>query len=154
MKRPVWLFSMDSEQFNAPPTTTAALTSYFKRYGSSWSKTELTLKHFAHAADIEQWLQHWKKYDLPVAQAALEFGLQPVVGFSFYTWNAAEFLALSGELKKLLPQLLTIAGGPHVQQAEDYLGVDPLDVIFLGEAEVSLQQFLDCPNREGWAEIA
>ena len=153
MNRPVWLLSMDSEQFNAPPTTTAALTSYFKMYGSSWQQTKLNLQHFSCAEDIDRWLQQWQKNGLPVARAALDAGLEPIVGFSFYTWNAAEFLALSRQLKALLPQLLIIAGGPHVQQAEDYLGIDPLDVIFLGEAEVSLQQFLDCTSRAGWNDI-
>ena len=154
MNRPVWLLSMDSEQFNAPPTTTAALTSYFKRYGSSWNQTDISLTHFNDSADIERWLERWQNIELPTALAALDAGLQPVVGFSFYTWNTAEFLALSRQLKALLPQLLTIAGGPHVQQAKDYLGVDPLDVIFLGEAEVSLQEFLDCPDQRNWQHIA
>jgi hypothetical protein len=154
LNRPVWLLSMDSEQFNAPPTTTAALTSYFKSYGSSWNQTDIDLTHFKDSADIERWLKRWQEIELPTALAALAAGLQPVVGFSFYTWNAAEFLALSRQLKTLLPQLLTIAGGPHVQQAEDYLGVDPLDVIFLGEAEVSLQEFLDCADHHNWQHIA
>ncbi len=154
MKRPVWLLSMDTEQFNAPPTTTAALTSYFKTYGASWQHTALTLEHFSCATDIKPWLKQWREHGLPHARAALEAGLEPIVGFSFYTWNAAEFLALSRELKSLLPQLLIVAGGPHVQQAEDYLGIDPIDVIFLGEAEVSFQQFLDCTDRRDWQQIA
>jgi len=154
LNRPVWLLSMDSEQFNAPPTTTAALTSYFKLYGSSWQHTDLVLQHFSNAASIDEWLQQWRENDLPIAKAALQAGLEPIVGFSFYTWNAAEFLALSHQLKSLLPQLLIIAGGPHVQQAEDYLGIDPLDVIFLGEAEVSLQEFLDCTDHSNWKNIA
>lgn len=154
MNRPVWLLSMDSEQFNAPPTTTAALTSYFKSYGSSWNHTDINLTHFKDSDDIERWLRQWQETGLPTALEALAAGQQPIVGFSFYTWNAAEFLALSRQLKALLPQLLTIAGGPHVQQAEDYLGVDPLDVIFLGEAEVSLQEFLDCQDHSNWQHIA
>ncbi len=154
MKRPVWLLSMDSEQFNAPPTTTASLTSYFKQYGATWDATELSLEHFQNADDIAPWFEHFKEHHLHKARAALEAGLQPILGFSFYTWNAAEFLDLSRDLKSLLPQLLIVAGGPHVQQAEDYLGIDPIDVIFLGEAEVSFQQFLDCDNRGGWHDIA
>ncbi len=154
MNRPVWLLSMDSEQFNAPPTTTAALTSYFKSYGESWQRTDLALKHFHSITEIGEWLEQWREQELPRARAALQAGLEPVVGFSFYTWNAAEFLALSCELKALLPGLLIVAGGPHVQQAEDYLGVDPIDVIFLGEAEVSFQQFLDCKSRREWADVA
>jgi len=154
LKRPVWLLSMDSEQFNAPPTTTASLTSYFKQHGATWDATELSLEHFQNADDIAPWFEHFKEHHLPAACAALEAGLQPILGFSFYTWNAAEFLALSRDLKALLPQLLIVAGGPHVQQAEDYLGIDPIDVIFLGEAEISFQQFLDCDNQGGWHDIA
>jgi len=144
---------MDSEQFNAPPTTTAALTSYFKRYGESWQRTNIMLKHFHSTTDIEKWLQQWRTNEMPQAQAAVDAGLEPIVGFSFYTWNAAEFLALCRELKALLPELIIIAGGPHIQQAEDYLSIDPIDVIFLGEAEVSFQQFLDCKDRRGWADV-
>jgi Radical SAM superfamily/B12 binding domain len=153
LHRPVWLFSMDSEQFNAPPTTTASLSAYFRRYGASSDRTDIELVHFQSGDDISAWLDTWQREQLPKAVQALAAGLQPLVGFSFYTWNAAEFLALAGELKALLPQLLIIAGGPHVQQAEDYLGVDPIDLIFLGEAEVSFQEFLDCEDPAAWPGI-
>jgi len=153
LHRPVWLFSMDSDEFHAPPTTTAALTAYFCKYGTSSDTTDIELVHFRGADDIAPWLARWQQHELPVATRALEAGLQPLIGFSFYTWNAAEFLALAGELKALLPQLMAVAGGPHVQQAEDYLGIDPIDVIFLGEAEVSFQEFLDCAGPIGWRDI-
>jgi len=154
LQRPVWLLSMDSEQFNAPPTTTAALTAYFNKYGASAADTAIELVHFQCGPEISDWLEHWRQEELPRAEEALRAGLSPVVGFSFYTWNAAEFLALAGELKQLLPALLIVAGGPHVQQAGDYLGVDPIDVIFLGEAEVSFQEFLDCSDPADWNGIA
>ena len=153
MNRPVWLLSMDSDQFNAPPTTTASLYAYFKRYGRSADRTDVELVHFQRATDIEHWLQSWQEQGLAVAQAAIECGQTPVLGFSFYTWNAAEFLDLAAALKRLLPELLIVAGGPHVQQAEDYLGIDPIDVIFLGEAEISFQEFLDCADPEHWLQI-
>ena len=153
MHRPVWLFSMDSDEFHAPPTTTAALTAYFRKYGASTAATDIELVHFQSADDIAPWLANWQREQLPLATRALEEGLQPLLGFSFYTWNAAEFLDLADQMKALLPGLLTLAGGPHVQQAEDYLGIDSIDVIFLGEAEVSLQEFLDCPDPAGWCDI-
>ena len=153
MQRPVWLLSMDSEQFNAPPTTTAGLAAYFRKYGASAARTNIELVHFQSGDDITAWLQRWSQTGLPVATSALEAGLDPVIGLSFYTWNAAEFLALAAELKSLLPALLIVAGGPHVQQAGDYLGIDPIDVIFLGEAEVSFQEFLDCPDPALWVDI-
>ena len=132
MNRPVWLFSMDSEQFFAPPTTTASLQAYFQQYGVSAAATDIELVHFHEPADIARWLRQWHAQLRQRAEQALESGLQPVIGFSFYTWNAAEFLELAAQLKSDLPGLLSFAGGPHVQQAEDYLGVDPLDVIVLG----------------------
>jgi len=153
LQRPVWLFSMDSEQFNAPPTTTAALTAYFRKYGASAADTDIQLEHFRGADDIAPWLAQWVQEGLPRAVEALDAGVIPIAGFSFYTWNAAEFLSLAGQLKQLFPGLLVVAGGPHVQKAEDYLGVEPIDVIFLGEAEVSFQQFLDCADPSGWADI-
>jgi hypothetical protein len=144
---------MDSEQFNAPPTTTAALAAYFNRYGASAADTAIELVHFQAGGEIVDWLDAWRRDALPRAEEALRCGLTPVVGFSFYTWNAAEFLALAADLKQLLPDLLVVAGGPHVQQAGDYLGIDPIDVIFLGEAEVSFQEFLDCGGRPDWPGI-
>jgi hypothetical protein len=153
LQRPVWLLSMDSEAFHAPPTTTASLTAYFRKYGSSAASTDITLVHFQGPDEIEAWLDEWREQHLETALAALAQGIQPVLGFSFYTWNAAEFLHLAEQVKTSLPELLTLAGGPHVQQAEDYLGIDPIDVIFLGEAEVTLQEFLDCSGRETWKDI-
>jgi len=153
LQRPVWMLSMDSEQFNAPPTTTAALTAYFRKYGATADATSVELVHFQNSDDILGWLGSWRREGLPLARQALAAGVQPIVGFSFYTWNASEFLALAGDMKRLLPGLLIVAGGPHVQQAEDYLGIDPIDVIFLGEAEVSFQQFLDCANPSEWHNI-
>ena len=153
MKRPVWLLSMDSEQFNAPPTTTAGLSSYYRKTGLHAHQTDIELVHFQAAQEIEPWLQAWQELCLPQAQAALAQNIVPVVGFSFYTWNAAEFLDLLARMKALLPELLFVAGGPHVQQVEDYLGVDPLDVIFVGEAEISFREFLDCRQRSDWQDI-
>ncbi len=153
MKRPVWLLSMDSEQFNAPPTTTAALASYYRKHGVRAGDTHIELIHFQAAEDIDPWLAEWQARGLAIAKKALSAGLSPVIGFSFYTWNAAEFLELLSRLKAMMPELLCVAGGPHVQQAEDYLGVDPLDLIFLGEAEISFQEFLDCQDSAQWHTI-
>jgi hypothetical protein len=144
---------MDSEQFNAPPTTTAALTSYFRACGATSDATQIDLVHFQCSDDIDPWLARWQRAERPLAEAALGRGVQPVLGLSVYTWNAAEFLALARRLKQCLPELLVVAGGPHVQQAEDYLGSEAIDVIFLGEAEVSFQEFLDCADPSGWPSV-
>jgi Radical SAM superfamily/B12 binding domain len=153
LHRPVWLISMDSEGFHAPPTTTAALSAYYQAYGDLTSSTDIELVHFQQGEDIGKWLSNWEDQSLKVARAALSSGQQPIIGFSFYTWNAAEFLDLAKELKALLPELLIVAGGPHIQQAEDYLGIEAIDLVFLGEAEVTFAEFLDCDGPEHWPEI-
>jgi hypothetical protein len=144
---------MDSDQFNAPPTTTAALTAYFRARGATWDATRVELVHFQSGEDIAAWRAQWHRSALAAVKQAEQHGRQAVLGLSVYTWNAAEFLALARELKSSLPGLLIIAGGPHVQQAEDYLGSEAIDVIFLGEAEVTFQEFLDCAGRDEWRQV-
>ena len=79
MQRPVWLLSMDSEQFNAPPTTTAALTAYYRRYGRCSASTDIDLVHFQCAGEIDAWMQTWRHQGLVIAREALDAGLQPVL---------------------------------------------------------------------------
>jgi Radical SAM superfamily len=152
-KRPVWLFSMDSDQFWAAPSTTGGLKAYYKQYGKRWQQTALELVHLRNSEAIEQWQQQWLSTLLPIAQNALCNGITPVAGFSVYTWNAAEFLILIRFLKNSCPELTVIAGGPHVQQAEDYLFDDPIDLICLGEGEASLAQLLDTDDPAQWSAI-
>lgn len=146
MKRPVWLFSLDSEQFNAPPTTTGALVACYKKYGSRFDQHDFELVHFQQAAEVADWKHRWLSLYRDQAVRSLEAGQRPVAAFSFYTWNAAPFLDLVSFLKKDLPELLVIAGGPHVQQAEDYLGEDPVDLIVLGEGEFTFCDLMDADN--------
>ena len=154
MQRPVWLFSMDSEQFRAAPTTTGGLKAYYQRYGRHAADTDIRLVHFTGGDSIQEWQQQWLDTGLAEARAALEEGLVPVAGFSCYTWNAAEFLALIRGLKESCPQLSIIAGGPHVQKVEDYLLQDPIDAIVMGEGEITFCEWLDCAAREQWHQIA
>lgn len=154
MKRPVWLFSMDSDNFHAPPTTTAALAAYFKAYGGSAPATRIELVHFRDSEAIKPWLDSWIDRELNPARSALARRLQPVFGFSCYTWNVAEFLSLARELKAALPGALSVAGGPHVQQVGDFLGSEPFDVIVVGEGEETFQALLDAPGRSQWHDIA
>lgn len=152
--RPVWLFSMDSEQFYAAPTTTGGLKAYYQRYGQKAGQTSIELFHFRDAAAIPAWKVQWQEQLLDIANTALENGLQPIAGFSFYTWNAEHFLELISFLKQSCPGLLILAGGPHVQQPEDYLHEDPIDVIAMGEAETTFQELLDAEQDQDWFSIA
>jgi len=144
---------MDTEHFSAPPTTTAALTAYYQEYGAQAEATAIELVHFRDIQHLHAWRSGWPGRGLLRAREALAAGLQPIIGFSFYTWNAAEFLDLVKTLKDTLPELLCLAGGPHVQQAEDYLGHDPIDIIILGEGEVTFCELLDAAGAEDWPTI-
>lgn len=151
--RPVRLFSMDSEGFWAVPTTTGGLKAYYQHFGAAPDRHDIQLLHFRDSDAVAQWRKEWPKLREEF-ECAIANGQRPVVGFSMYTWNAAEFLELIALIKSECPDVLCIAGGPHVQQAEDYLFDDPIDVIALGEAEATFQEWLDrCESPESWPAI-
>ncbi len=153
IQRPVWLLSMDSDQFYAAPTTTGGLKAYFQRYSVQPDAADISLVHFRDGDQALAWPETWRKQHLATAEAALAAGIRPIIGFSFYTWNAAEFLAIARDIKQACPEALLVAGGPHVQQAEDYLFDEPLDLIVLGEGETTFQEIIDNPERDNWAGI-
>lgn len=152
--RPVWLLSMDTEQFRAPPLTTGALKAHFLAHGSSASRTDVELVHFLERNGSETWLaERWPEDLLPRARAAVQQGLRPVLGLSCYTWNLAEFLEVARRLKSDVPEILVVAGGPHVQRPQDYVGVEPIDVVILGEGEITFTELLDADETD-WPQIA
>lgn len=154
MSRPVWLFSMDTEQFHAPPMTTGALVAHYAARGTGASRTHVELVHFLTGDELERWTaEQWPGPVLARAEAAVDAGLQPVFGFSCYTWNVAEFVAIARRVKSTLPAALVVAGGPHVQRAQDFLYEDGFDVIVLGEGEETFTELLDCGSRADWANL-
>lgn len=154
MKRPVWLFSMDSERFSAAPMTTGGLKACFQKYGQTAAETDVELVHFLVREEIEPWMeQQWQQQCLPRAQQAISEGLQPVIGFSVYTWNAAEFIDLIRRIRQSCPGIWIIVGGPHVQQVEDYLMVDPIDAVVIGEGEFTFVEWLDTAHQQSWHHI-
>jgi len=155
MERPIWLLSLDSDTFPAAPMTTGGLKAYYQALGARAGQSDIQLVHFSNQpARIAPWLERWRRDELPRAKAAAEQGLQPVMGFSVYTWNAAEFLTLMREVKELCPELLVVAGGPHVQKAEDYLFSEAVDLIVLGEGEATFAEFLDTSDSAQWRNVA
>lgn len=155
MRRPVWLLSMDTEQFCAPPMTTGALLAYFRAHGRSSQETNVDLVHFLAAEEIEVWLEkEWSGSLRDRARAAVDAGLEPILGLSCYTWNVAEFIDVARRVKMDVPEVLVVAGGPHVQRAEDFLEDDGIDVIALGEAEETFTELLDAKDRDAWRDVA
>lgn len=155
MRRPVWLLSMDTEQFCAPPLTTGALLAYFRAHGATQHDTDVSLVHFLSVEEVAAWVERtWSSELRAEARAAAAAGIQPVLGLSCYTWNVAEFIEVARRVKADVPGVLVVAGGPHVQRAEDFLDGDGIDVIALGEAEETFAALLDAPNRAAWRDIA
>ena len=154
MQRPVFLFSLDTEQFYGPPMTTGALKANFLARGRTAGETDVRLVHFKDRADVMHWLQNdWPNQIAPLAREALAAGMQPVFGLSCYTWNVAEFLILARTVKREVPGALVVAGGPHVQRAEDFLFEDGIDVVVLGEGETTFTELLDCADRSAWGDV-
>jgi hypothetical protein len=154
MRRPVWLFSLDTEQFDAPPMATGGLKAYFVRHGATAAATDVALVHFHRRAQVDAWLrERWVASELARAREAVTAGLRPLVGFSVYTWNAAEFLDAMHAMRASCPEVLIVAGGPHVQRAEDYVGTEGVDAVVLGEGEITFTELLD-RDRSDWKEVA
>lgn len=155
MQQPIWLLSLDSDTFPAAPMTTGGLKAYYQVHGKQPNQTDIQLVHFVNEPErIEAWLTDWKEQQLAIANKALEEGLQPIMGFSVYTWNAAEFLDVMRAIKALCPRILIVAGGPHVQKAADYLFSEALDLVVMGEGEETLTELIDTPCRSQWPDIA
>jgi tRNA A37 methylthiotransferase MiaB len=154
VKRPVWLFSLDTEEFPSVPMTTGGLKACFERYGRTSERTEIEIVHFLQSAEVDPWLRdQWDGLHLQRARQALLRGLSPVVGFSIYTWNAAQFLTTIRYIRQSCPGVTIIVGGPHVQRAEDYLYEDGIDVVVLGEGELTFVEWLDCASRVEWPTV-
>jgi len=135
--------------------TTGALKSYFARYGRSAAETDIELIHFKQAHEVGEFLvKGWDALHVHRARQAVLRGLSPVVGFSVYTWNAAEFLDAIQHVKRSCPGITVIVGGPHVQRAEDFLHGDGIDVVALAEGEASFTEWLDCGARSEWPSVA
>ena len=66
-----------------------------------------------------------------------------IIGFSCYIWNIGMVAALVRDLKKLLPDLIIILGGPEVS----YDSIDcPADFIVKGEGERAFLELMDFYN--------
>jgi radical SAM superfamily enzyme YgiQ (UPF0313 family) len=72
------------------------------------------------------------------------FNHQPdILAFSLYIWNVPLISALIRDMKKLLPELKIILGGPEASaRAEHYLQTLPVEAICIGEGEHSFCAFI------------
>jgi tRNA A37 methylthiotransferase MiaB len=165
VKRPVWLFSLDTEQFAAVPMTTGRLKAYFQQFGRTAPQTQVDIVHFFEESDVLAWCDkewsgkskwRWRRAEASPferASAALKYGVRPVAAFSVYTWNAEVFLEAIRVMRARCPELLIVVGGPHVQRARDFLFDDGIDVVVLGEGEATFQELLDCESPADYRRV-
>ncbi|NOK18524.1 B12-binding domain-containing radical SAM protein [Corallococcus carmarthensis] len=146
-QRPVWLLSLDVEQFTFLPLVTGGLKAWFASYGRTAAETDLSMVHFRYHTDAQRWLaSQWQATELQRARDAVARGQRPVAAFSCYTWNVPTFLTMIRAMKADCPELLVIAGGPHVQEAEAYLIQREMEVVVIGEGEITFTELLDAPD--------
>ena len=154
MSRPVWLFSLDCEQFTFLPLTTAGLQKYFASYGKTSQQTAIDLVHFRYHSQAMKWLwTEWVSEGLRLARQSLARSERPIAAFSCYTWNMPTFLRMIARMKETCPDILIVAGGPQVQYIEPYVSGCGIDVIVLGEGERTFSDLLDARNSDEWCEI-
>jgi radical SAM superfamily enzyme YgiQ (UPF0313 family) len=66
-----------------------------------------------------------------------------VIGFTLYVWNAMRSLFIARQIRKRLPQVKIIAGGPEVTLETGYLLEDvAIDIKCLGEGEATFVEIL------------
>lgn len=67
-----------------------------------------------------------------------------VVGFSCYIWNIEETIVVIGMLKKIMPDLVVVLGGPEVSYDTDYWmnRLPEVDFIVMGEGEETFHHLL------------
>jgi anaerobic magnesium-protoporphyrin IX monomethyl ester cyclase len=95
----------------------------------------------------------------PVLNIATDlFSKKPdVIGFSCYIWNIEETITVIQVLKKILPEVKIVLGGPEVTYDVPYW-LDRLegevDFIVLGEGEETFKQLLDeIHGDENWSNV-
>lgn len=67
-----------------------------------------------------------------------------VLGFSCYIWNIEETIKIIGMLKKIMPELVIVLGGPEVSYDTDYWmkRLPEVDFIVMGEGEETFHHLL------------
>ena len=77
-----------------------------------------------------------------------------VIGFSCYLWNIEYVYALAEDVKKILPQVTILMGGPEVSyHPEEVLEEHScVDVVMVGEGEKTFAEYLEYLEEDGREE--
>ena len=80
---------------------------------------------------------------LPVDQYLEKIDSPSVVFFSTYNWNTEYHLLIAKILKQKYPDVLTVFGGPNVQQTIEWHQSNPqVDIAIWGEGEAAVERIL------------
>lgn len=71
-----------------------------------------------------------------------------VLGFSCYIWNIEMILNIISVIKKILPNVKIIVGGPEVSYEYDYLFQKGIDFVIIGEGEKTAFELVSYLNGE------
>ncbi|OVE79715.1 hypothetical protein BVY01_01700 [bacterium I07] len=77
--------------------------------------------------------------------------VQPdILGVPLYTQRLGQAISFLADLKKLIPRLVIVAGGPHPSTAyEDLLlNTDAVDIAVIGEGEYTLKDIIECIEQD------
>ncbi|HOJ09670.1 MAG TPA: B12-binding domain-containing radical SAM protein [Clostridiales bacterium] len=112
----------------------SALAPWYLKYACSNCREEIKILEYSINDDIE-WI---------LSKIFLE--KPDVAAFSCYIWNITHILKIAGNLKKVLPNIIVILGGPEVSyEPQEIMGKnDFIDYIICGEGEESFQKLLSC----------
>lgn len=74
-----------------------------------------------------------------------------VIGFSCYLWNIEYVLSLACDLKKILPDITILVGGPEVSYHPDKVlqKYDFIDLVMVGEGEKTFYEYLSWLSKKG-----
>ncbi|WP_064092331.1 B12-binding domain-containing radical SAM protein [Rossellomorea aquimaris] len=107
------------------------------------------------------------EYDIELAEYTIKdpilniasdlFSKKPdVIGFSCYIWNIEETIKVIQILRKILPEVTIVLGGPEVTYDVPYWldRIQEVDFIVIGEGEQSFKQLLDEINGDrDWSNV-
>ena len=67
-----------------------------------------------------------------------------IIGFSCYIWNIRQTLNMIGSIKKIMPNVKIILGGPEVSYGYEPIFYEyPADVVVIGEGEATFYELLE-----------
>ncbi|MBF0227382.1 MAG: B12-binding domain-containing radical SAM protein [Desulfobacterales bacterium] len=121
-------------------------------------KTMAYKKGLLNQVDIE--ILHLDHNRLSLGDAALIdliISKKPdVLGFSIYCFNSIQSISIAEEVKKQLPNLIIIAGGPEVTLETDYILNSPaIDIGCLGQGELTFVEIIEhlIANKKDYSNI-